>query len=220
MYAAVQIDNKPIQFLSLKDKDTHWEIEDGYTFVKLRIKKKRVQILKRYYDMRLDQAQKTFAKDYPPSPSQDYLRMGVISPEGIFYPCSYGCHESLCFRLICALDIPQSYKTSLATLQDAGWIIINHHFLDVDDKGVFIDNQISTLEKILEAHLSAPKDTDWFDIITNNQEMYSCSTETMPKCTNQHSNEIIAQIRIELRADNAEILVEPISCRINAHPGD
>ena len=65
-------------------------------------------------------------------------RLGVISPDGKFYPCGYGCHEELCKKVCQELgyktvyDVPYKdrdpneklYTTYNDTLYHKGWAII------------------------------------------------------------------------------------------------
>lgn len=54
-------------------------------------------------------------------------RLGVISPQGDFYPCGHGCHKALSAQIWEKLDLPPSLRM-YETLQEQGWIFLWWHF--------------------------------------------------------------------------------------------
>jgi hypothetical protein len=228
-------------FVGLTDQGDHWDMRWGAGMSGYNPYKKDIKIL-REYDRKvltLDECERQFYFDYGPKPQPICARMGIISPQGDWYPCSYTCHRHV------ATALSHMYVTQydpdnesdyvgfgVHALESLGWIIIGAS-AHIHTKGCVTQAQGETLRKVVEEFEfveSENPEIDWDKVLTENPEEYSEEIWSAPP-THTYGNRTFAQ---QLRRNYDQIcgvpdpeitptIVEPTRIWRNDpdnHPGD
>lgn len=70
-----------------------------------------------------EQAWEAFFKEFPVKPEPPFVSAAWLSPDGDFYPCGHGAHESRAVRITMALF---DHQLGAAVLERLGWYKITH----------------------------------------------------------------------------------------------
>lgn len=135
-----------------------------------------------------------------PEPSAPCARMGLISPEGEFYPCAYTAHKDLAYMLC---EKYYGGGDGLYYLEQHGWISIGasasiHMPMnkDFDLLDTFTERQKDTMRAIVEAFEQKEADNpdiDWNRVLQDNPEDYYLVGFWTYPCDNLPENNTFAQ---------------------------
>jgi len=124
-----------------------------------------------------DAAELDFLKEHGPKPQPVCARLGIIAPNGDFYPCAYTCHGDLGSMLV-TLHYPGEYR-SYNMLERKGWLILKGGAclgFDHQETNKITQAAKDTFLKVVEAFelLEAENpDINWTKQLTDNPEGYA-----------------------------------------------
>lgn len=175
-----------ISLIGLTDLGDKWKINWDAGYTGCTVSKDCVEIIKEYSyndDSDLDDIYSQEKRDKRPTPQIPYARLGVIAPNGNFYPCAYGCHDDLLnlLKKFCdsGVDFASEYRYS-----QSGWVLIKGSGCLMYDRSKLTEAQIHTLKEVIDAFVLAEKKNpkiNWCEILTENPEGYHAVTwSTLP----------------------------------------
>lgn len=131
----------------------------------------RYDIVREYSGDAIEQAENDLDTEYAPRPQEPCARLGWVSPEGRFYPCSYCCHSYLENMLGRHL-----YDSSWPRLRQKGWIELKSQAMICMEYNL-VPSQAAkdTIRKIVEAfefEESKNPDINWRVRLEDNPEGY------------------------------------------------
>ena len=128
------------------------------------------KIIREYSPKDMDKALDELEEEFSPKPQAPCARLGLVSPEGHFYPCGYCCHNDLERTLGVKI-----YDTPYPRLRERGWIEIKSGALIGVKEGLVTQDAKDTVRKIVEAfEIDEAKDPNinWTAILWDNPEGY------------------------------------------------
>lgn len=162
-------DSKPIAVGIVGDR-MHWHC--GIT--RCNWEPEKYQIIREYAPEDVDKALDELDEEFFPKPQAPCARLGLVSPEGYFYPCGYCCHNDLERTL--GIKI---YDNPYPMLREKGWIEIKSGALICVKEGKVTQDAKDTVRKIVEAFEIAEAqnpDINWTRILWDNPEGYHADT--------------------------------------------